>query len=80
MKNNKFSIKTIEEGRMEGGEMKQLYGGTCNPYSCPSGYACEICFNIYRACDGPYQYCDDTARESCGGGFTITVPIPFANA
>jgi len=82
MKNKKFSIKTIEEGRMEDHEIKQIYGGDigCDTYTCPTGYSVGICFNIYRTCSGPYTYCDAAAKESCGGAFSITCPVPLTQA
>jgi len=77
MKNKKFSIQTIEEGRMEDHEIKQIYGGDigCVTYSCPSDYSVGFCLNILRTCSGAYQYCDTIADESCSGTFRITVPI-----
>ena len=76
MKNTKFSIKTIEEGRMEGSEMKRIHGAGCNPFfSCPSGFDVEVCA-LHLSCSGPYEYCDDIAHESCGGNFGIVVECP----
>ena len=82
MENKKFLIRTIEDGRMENREMKQLYGGDIGCSSCfacygDSCYGVEICVNVYRWCNGGnYCYCDDIANENCAGNSSYKVKTP----
>ncbi|MCL2073018.1 MAG: hypothetical protein FWH18_03790 [Marinilabiliaceae bacterium] len=79
MEKHKFVIRTIEEGRMENGEMKQVLGGDigCSgTFFCPPGYEVDFCLNLYRYCPGDYSYCDAIAMESCSGVFSIKIPLP----
>ena len=92
MNNNKFSLKTIEEGRLSPEKMGKLVGGSvstclynCNSYTtseCRTYYVCtELPAVTFQACyEGiGYRKCSTTYTWSAVHLDTISVPTLTAS-